>query len=145
MAILARKKWLLSVGMCWTPTSHTGVKTCASSSFIQFLTSSKGKWRNTGEKKEEKKQDPSLALIHCTLLLRKADSVKSPKLSLYAAQSVKSEYLPAGGHQGEVLLYQQQQATVVRAPWAAGAQGIKILSEILTTRGNTALPLSSCR
>lgn len=107
----------LSVGMCWTPTSHTGVKTCASSSFTQFLTSSKGKWRNTGENKEEKEQDPSLALTHCTLWLRKADSVNFPKLSLYAAQSVESEYLPAGGHQeGEVLLYQQHQATVVRAP-----------------------------
>lgn len=98
------------------------------------------------EKKEEKEPEPLFALTHCTLWLRKADSVKFPKFSLCAAQSVKSKNIPGGGHQeGEVVLCQQHQATFVRAPRAAGAQGIKILSEILTTRGNTALPLSFSR
>lgn len=121
MATLARRKSVLSAGMCWTPTPHTGVKTCASSGFTQFLTSSKGKWRNTEKKKkgrnEEKEWEPLLALTHFTLWLRKADSVKFPRFSLYAAQSVKSKYIPAGGYQeGEIVLYQQHQATFVRAP-----------------------------
>lgn len=56
MATLARRKLVLTAGMCWTLAPHNGVKTCASSSFTQFLTSSKGKWKNTEGKKEEGKK-----------------------------------------------------------------------------------------